>query len=169
MVEQASDPFYHHEQTMDFDPILPKLFLGSFPRSTRDIDLLKARGVTAVLNVQTDGDLQMHGVNWQALRAHYNLVGLEVRRVQIEDLNDADLRDKLQQAADELASLIDAGHTVYIHCSGGMNRSPSVVICYLHWHQGYTLEEAAEHVRNRRTCAPVMEAIRGALWDQQRS
>jgi hypothetical protein len=42
---------------MDFDEILPNLFVGSCPRNQGDIDHLKTDvGITAVLNLQTDDD-----------------------------------------------------------------------------------------------------------------
>ena len=41
---------------IDVSQILPNLFVGSFPKSTEDIDRLRREGITAVLNVQTDDD-----------------------------------------------------------------------------------------------------------------
>ncbi len=58
------------------------------------------------------------------------------------------------------------GHTVYVHCSAGMNRSPSTVVAYLHWTQGMTLDEALDVVMQRRFCDPYMDAIRQATANQ---
>ena len=41
---------------------------------------------------------------------------------------------------------LEQGHTVYVHCSAGLGRSPSVVIAYLHWIKGVDLEEAIAQV-----------------------
>jgi protein-tyrosine phosphatase len=153
---------------MDVDPILPNLRVGSHPDTTDDIDRLKAAGMTAVLNVQSDDDCEYLGIDWSRLHAHYFAVGLEVRRVRIQDFDDADLRDKLPQAVEELNDLIGKGHTVFVHCSAGINRSPSVIICYLHWVEGWSLDEALSHVRNCRACDPVREVIRLATADRRR-
>ena len=44
---------------MNYAQLFPQLFIGSHPKSTDDIErlLLKA-GITAVLNLQTDADMQ---------------------------------------------------------------------------------------------------------------
>ena len=43
-----------------------------------------------------------------------------------------------------------AGRTVYVHCSIGINRSPTVVIAWLVRHGGLSLDEAWQLVRERR-------------------
>ena len=67
-----------------------------------------------------------------------------------------------------LAELLEGRHTVFVHCTAGVNRSPSLIICYLHWVQGWDLDEAAKHVRKCRSCSPVMEVIQLATRDRQR-
>jgi protein-tyrosine phosphatase len=153
---------------MEFDRILPNLYVGSYPDTPEDIDQLRATGITAVLNVQSDDDGEHLGIDWSLLRAHYFGAGIEVRRVRIQDFDDADLREHLPEAVAELDDLLQGGRTALVHCSAGINRSPSVVICYLHWVQGWALETAEGHVRRYRACDPVMEVIRQATLDQRR-
>ena len=78
----------------------------------------------------------------------------------VRDFDPDDLRRNLPRCIEMLDELLRQGHTVYMHCSMGINRSPSVVIAYLHWVQGWDLERAAEHVLERRSCDPYLEAIR---------
>jgi protein-tyrosine phosphatase len=153
---------------MDYDPILSNLYVGSHPRTPQDVDELKSAGITAVLNVQSDDDIHYLGIDWPSLQSHYFAVGLEARRYRIQDFDDADLRDKLPGAVDELKDLLGNEHTVFVHCSAGINRSPSIIICYLHWHQDRDLDEAERHVRRCRSCDPVMEVIRQATRDRLR-
>lgn len=150
---------------MDLDQILPNLYVGSYPETNTDLDQLRATGITAVLNLQTDSDFDFLGVDWPSLRAHYFSMGLEVRRVPIRDFDDADLRNKLHEAASVLNELINAGLTVYVHCSGGVNRSPSVVIAYLFWFLRWPLDEASHHVQRCHPCAPIMDMICAAIRD----
>ena len=72
---------------MDVSQILPNLFVGSFPKSTEDIDRLRREGVTAVLNAQTDEDMAYWGVNWHGLESYYREAGIEVRRVPVRDFD----------------------------------------------------------------------------------
>jgi len=60
------------------------------------------------------------------------------------------------------------GDRFYVHCSGGVNRSPSTVVGYLHWVQGMELDEAVSYVRQRHSCNPYVESIRLAIEDRMR-
>jgi hypothetical protein len=154
---------------VDVSQILPNLFVGSYPASPADIDRLRREfGVTAVLNVQTDDDMHYWGVPWRRLEAHYRKAGIEVRRVPVRDFDPDDLRRKLPQCVDALDQLLEVGRTVYVHCNMGMNRSPSIVIAYLHWVLGRDLEQATAHVLKCRSCDPYIEAIRLASEDRQK-
>ena len=152
---------------MDVDQVLPSLYVGSFP-SIDDVDTLKQTGITSVLSLQSDDDLGVCGINWTALRARYRSSNIEVRRVPIVDFDDDNLRDKLPEAVRVLNELLSQNHTVFVHCNAGMNRSPSIVLCYLHWMGGMSLEDAEQHVRRSRSCAPVLEVIRMATCDRRR-
>lgn len=153
---------------MDLSQILPNLLVGSYPGSSKDIDRLRREGVTAVLNVQTDEDTAYWGVNWYHLEPYYHEVGIEVRRVPVRDFDADDLRQKLPKCVEVLDELLHQGHTVYVHCNMGVNRSPSIVIAYLHWVLGVDLEMAADHVMQCRSCDPYLDAIRLAGEDRRR-
>ena len=60
------------------------------------------------------------------------------------------------QALDEL---LQQGHTVYVHCSAGINRAPSTVVAYFHWIRGLELDDAVHRVKTCRQCEPYLEAI----------
>jgi hypothetical protein len=156
---------------MDFDQILPNLYVGSYPEDTSDIDRLHAAGITAVLSLQSEEDCDYLGLETADLAGRYASLGLETRRVSIRDFDDGDLRDKLPVAVETLAELLEDGHAGFVHCTAGVNRSPSVVICYLHWMLGWDLQRAAEHVTSCRRCDPMMTVIRQATddWEKERS
>jgi protein-tyrosine phosphatase len=67
-----------------------------------------------------------------------------------------------------LTELLKEDHTVFVHCNAGINRSPSVIACYLHWREDWHLDEALQHVRLNHFCSPVTEVIRLATWDRRR-
>jgi protein-tyrosine phosphatase len=154
---------------MDLDQITPRLFVGSCPVKAEDIDRLNYEvGVTAVVNVQTEEDFAYWGIEWGDLEAHYRQSGIEVRRVPVRDFDPDALRRSLPQCVGALAELLEDGHTVYVHCSAGINRSPSTVIAYVHWIEGWDLDEAIAHVAKCRSCDPYLAAIRQATEDRRR-
>jgi protein-tyrosine phosphatase len=150
---------------MDYTEILPNLLVGSYPRKQEDIALLReGQGVTAVLNLQTDGDLAAFHVDWPALEQHYQSGGVELVRVCVEDFNSEDLTAKLPECVRELDRLLSAGRKVYLHCTAGASRSPTVAIAYLHRRRGWPLARALAYLKERRECSPDIEAISLAEW-----
>lgn len=145
---------------MQVDVILPQLLVGSCPRSRTDIDQLKdGFGVTAVLNLQTDADFQYAGIDWQDLSSYYQQLGIDVRRAPVRDFDPGALRDNLPACVSQLDELLRSGRTVYVHCTAGINRSPSTIIAYLYWVQRQELGEAVWLVTSRHPCDPYVTAI----------
>ncbi len=152
---------------MDYAQVLPQLFVGSHPEGADDIDRLRQQtGTTAVLNLQTDEDMGSVSLTWEPLEAHYKASGIELCRVPVRDFDAADLREKLPTCVRALDELLVAGHTVYLHCTAGTGRSPTVAIAYLYWCRGWELVRAAEYVQQQHPCSPNVEAIRLANWDR---
>jgi len=148
---------------MNWDEILAELIVGSCPHDAADVDSLADKlGVTAVLCLQTDEDFDNWGIDWSEVRDRYRERGIELARVPIRDFDEVDLRCKLPEAVDVLDRLLRAGHKVYLHCTAGSGRSPSVAIAYLHRVRGMPLEEALQFVQQRRPCSPNVDAIRDA-------
>lgn len=155
---------------MDHSQVLPNFHVGSCPRSREDIDRLKKdAGITAVVNVQTEGDFSYWEIDWPVLEAHYREASVEVRRVPVLDFNPDALRNGLPGCVEAVGELVKDGHTVYVHCNVGVNRSPSVVIAYLHWVEGRPLDDAVDHVMRCRSCDPYLDAIRLATEDRARA
>ena len=143
---------------MSFSQILEQLYVGSHPETIEDFEILKSRcGITAVLSLQTDEDLQERGLEWSALEASYNNLGIILQRIQMRDFDYKDQRKTLPDAVNALARLLSSGQTVYLHCNAGQGRSPLVAMAYLYWCQGLSFQDAVKHVRERRVCSPTTE------------
>jgi len=150
---------------MNFNQILRNLWVGSCVQDEFDIDRLREEaGVSTVLNLQTAGDLEYWDIDFPALEEAYAAAGVEIRRVPIIDFNHDDLVQRLPEAARALSEMVAAGHTVYVHCNVGMNRSPTVVIAYLYAGEGWDVDDAMRHVLERRSCEPDVWAIHEADW-----
>ena len=78
------------------------------------------------------------------------------------------LREKLLSCVDRLDDLLAAGHTVYLHCTAGIGRSPTVAIGYLHRCLGWEMDAATRYVKQVRQCSPHLEALRLAIFDQEK-
>lgn len=150
---------------MDYTQLLPNLLVGPHPTTTDDIEELRVKaGITAVLNLQTDEDMRSRNIPWGLLGAHYNACGTQVCRVPVKDEVPA-LREKLPECVRALDRLLSSRHVVYLHCSFGAGRSPTVAIAYLHRCCGWKLETALAYMKDRRSCTPSVEAIQQASWD----
>jgi protein-tyrosine phosphatase len=148
---------------MNLDPILDNLLLGSHPATRADLETLRdIFEVTGVLNVQTDEDFRFWDIDWAELAELYREMGIVVRRVPMYDFHHDDLVRNLPSCVDALEEMIGAGQRVLVHCTAGMNRSPSVVIAYLHWVLDYDLRDAYDRVLQCRRCDPDVAAIREA-------
>lgn len=146
---------------MTCSKILPRLYVGSGPCGLTDVRRLqKELGVTAVLNLQTDDDLRAQPLDPVRLETTYRSFGIEMRRIPIRDVHPDDLREKLPSAASILWEFLEAGHVVFVHCTAGVGRSPSVVIAYLHWFRSWRLRAAERHVQRYHSCMPNVQAIR---------
>ena len=146
---------------MDQSQILPNLFVGSCPKSPQDIERLRNEaGISAIVNVQIDGDIDYWEIDWPQLEAHYRNVGVKVRRVPVQDFSPHALQKHLPECVEAVDGLLKDGHTVYVHCNVGVNRSPSICIAYLHWIEGRALDDAVDHVTRCRACGPYVEAIK---------
>jgi protein-tyrosine phosphatase len=151
---------------MQLDQILPNIYLGTCPESVTDIDWMQRQfGISAVLNLQTKDDFQAWHIDWDALETHYRTAGIALRRISIRDFDWDDLQRQLPLAVEALVELVDCSQVAYVHCTAGVNRSPTVVIAYLHWVQHRPLAEALDYVMQRRPSNPSIEAIEKAVWD----
>jgi hypothetical protein len=120
-----------------FNPIqvTPGLFVGPGPASVEDLDTLAALGVTRLLSLQTDADLAARGLRWTTLWQLMLARGITGERCPIVDFDSKDFARHLSAAVAALdESMTPDGATqprVYVHCTAGINRSPSVILAWL--------------------------------------
>jgi hypothetical protein len=137
------------------------LWLGPMPDSDEFVRSLRADcGVTGVVSFQTDLDLRAMGVSWREMESMLRRGGIgSISRAPIVDFDEAALASELPRGIDAVHRLRAAGHATYLHCTAGLNRSPTVAIGYLVAIHGMTLDQAWEAVSSRRRVLP----LRGAL------
>jgi protein-tyrosine phosphatase len=147
---------------MNCDRIAEELLVGSCLLEANEVEALRSLGISAILSLQTEQDMGKRGIDWEKKAAF--AANLTFRSLPVRDFDTADLQEKLPECVKVLDGMLKAGHTVYLHCTSGTGRSPTVAAAYLHWCLAWPLEQALAHVREARDCSPNVEAIRGALW-----
>lgn len=137
--------------------VLPNLFVGPAPNDEADFKQLQAMKITAILSLQTEEDV-MNG--FENCRRAASERGFTFHNAPVADFDRADLRRKLRDCVARLNNLLENGDVVYLHCTAGVTRSPTVAAAFLHWKQGWTLNQAITHLANVRNCYPDAEIIR---------
>jgi len=153
---------------MDYAQVTSRLYIGSHPKSIDDIETLqKVLAITAILNLQTNEDMAAANLNWQPLESHYKTCAVSLRRIPMKE-EQVVLQEKLLECVDTLGDLLAAGQTVYLHCTAGIGRSPTVAIGYLHCYLGWELIAAVRYVKQLRPCSPHVDALRRAILDREK-
>ncbi|HEY7352640.1 MAG TPA: dual specificity protein phosphatase family protein [Terriglobales bacterium] len=142
--------------------IANNLFIGPSLHDPNGFGELRSLGITAILSLQSEEDIGEHGLLREKEAAF--AAELAFRNVPVNDFDSADLETKLLKCVQALDGMLTAGHTVYLHCTAGVSRSPTVAAAYLHWQLAWPLDQALLCVRKARKCSPNAEAIRHAHW-----
>jgi protein-tyrosine phosphatase len=151
---------------MKCDRVTGNLFLGPSPFEPAELEQLRSLGITAILTLQTEEDGKQH-IEWEKTAAA--AAGLLFRNIPVNDFDIADLVRKLPESVLALETMLNSGHTVYLHCTAGVSRSPTVAAAYLHWRLGWQLEQALVCIRTARDCSPNAAAIQAASSQPSRS
>ena len=149
-----------------FSSLDDQLAVGSFPHAPEHVTFLKEHGVSSVVNLQSDRDLGTLGVVWPIMWQFYVREGVRVTRVPVIDFDRKDLLRCLDEAVEAIADNVGAGRKTYVHCSAGMNRSPTSIIAFLMAHRDQTLKDAMAWVGERHRCIPYPDVLES--WAQRR-
>ncbi len=146
--------------SMEITIVTSNLLVGPAPCDADEYTQLKADRVTAILSLQTEEDLEDRSPT--EVEASAKKAGLLFRNVPVTDFDLLALKMWLPRCVQALDQLVAAGHRVYVHCTAGVTRSPTVIAAYLHWKLGWPLEKALDHLHDIRDCSPQGEVIRRA-------
>ncbi|HEV8338998.1 MAG TPA: dual specificity protein phosphatase family protein [bacterium] len=150
----------------DASRILPSLYIGSAPASEADLkELRREVALTALLSLQTDADLAVRNLSWEREAGWCRALGIEAHRLPIEDWSAQDVIAHLDEGVEALRRLLEDGQVVYLHCTAGVNRSPSIALGYLVRVGGQPIEDALVQLQQARPGArpypDVLEVLRG--------
>lgn len=149
---------------INFSRIEQNIFVGSAPQNEVDVSRLATMKITAILSLQSDGDLTSHRIDWAKLQNAYEHYNIQAHRFPIIDFDEVDLGEKLPEPVKRLQQILSVGHRVYVHCNAGICRAPATVLTYLCWCRGMEQAEALEYLRKERPQVhPYMSAVTLAL------
>jgi len=148
-----SQPYPAHELFTGISQIQTWLFLGNRFNAANKREL-KRNKITNIINVTTH------------LPNHYQgYIGLTYSRVKVEDEECENLGVHFPAVTSYMESLRLKGERVFVHCSAGASRSPSIVLAYLIRYgseefKDMTLASAYDLVLDRRDIGPNLGFLR---------
>ncbi|KAJ6565089.1 phosphatases II [Mycena sp. CBHHK59/15] len=117
------------------DAIIERLYLGNLA-AARSIRSLAEHGVTHVLSVCAD-----------SIHAELPHSGMKHMRINVEDVDYADLLIHLPSACQFIDHALRTGGTILVHDVQGVSRSAAVVAAYLMWSQRISATKALDAIR----------------------
>lgn len=145
---------------LDCNEILEsRLWVGSYIRP-EDVAYLRQLGIKTVLSLQSDRDFEHYGISLKVLLHSYELAGIHLHRIPIRDFDKSELAANLALGVKELTeALVPEEAKVYVHCTAGINRAPTLVAAYLMQAQKLSARDAFEFVCMKRHCSPYLDVL----------
>jgi len=145
---------------VDSNEIIPaRLWVGGYLQP-EDVKLLAKNLISTVVSLQTDEDLASRGIQIKKLLKAFQESGIELRRVPIADFDKNGLVANLPLCVSELqVALQPEWARVYLHCTAGINRSPTVAAAYLIRSRDMSAKDAYDYVTGRRHCSPYVDVL----------
>jgi atypical dual specificity phosphatase len=155
-------------QTYGFAEVLNNLLVGAYPLDDRDVSMLAHMGIQRVLNLTEDGEYRP-GERENVCRALAD-AGIEETRLSLTDYGGLPA-EELERAVQQVATWLDEGERVYLHCRAGWQRSAAVATGVVALRQGLDLEEALNYVQQRKPSADPLPHQREDLrhWWESRA
>jgi len=130
-----------------YDRIDNTVILGALPfRSAYTEKMVSAEKIGGVVSMNEDYELSMFSHQLPGWR---NL-GVDFLQLATVDIFHAPNQEKLERGVDFINSVAPTGQSVYVHCKAGRTRSATLVGCYLMTANGWTPEQAVQHMKERR-------------------
>ena len=118
--------------------------------------------ITTILSLQSDQDLAKCNISPKKLHNAYTQAEIELHRVPTTDFDINALEANIPQAVEVLEkALTPRWAKVYVHCTAGFNRGPTLAAAYLIKIRGLSARDAYDFVTSRRHCSPYLATLEG--------
>lgn len=118
--------------------ILPHLYL-SCRKAASNKQILKSNSISRILNVTNEASEYQH------------LDGFTYHQIAVEDKHEVNMLECLPRAFSFIEEAKAANEKVLVHCHAGMSRSVTVVLAYLMKFEGFTLNNAYDFVKQKKS------------------
>ena len=136
-----------------------RLWVGSYIRP-EDMPTLRQMGITAIVSMQCDEDISHLKISLKKLLKACTTAEMEFRRIPTRDFDQESLSANLPGAVAEIENvLVPRWARVYIHCTAGINRGPTLAAAYLMKTWDMSAQEAYDYVTTRRHCNPYLAIL----------
>ena len=143
---------------IDYCPIseiIPGLYLGN-SRDAQNLDLLKQHQIRNVINAST------------SIPCYFESEQIfDYLRLPCQDSTNQNILQYFQETFDHIHQKLSANENVFVHCQGGISRSPSFVIGYLMKYRSKSFDEAYNMVKTRRNIVSPNLNFLGQLTQYQ--
>ncbi|XP_053668182.1 phosphatidylglycerophosphatase and protein-tyrosine phosphatase 1 [Anopheles marshallii] len=159
-----------------YDRIDENVILGALPFRSMAQEMVRKENIKAVVSMNEDYELWAFSNN----KARWAKLGVDFLQLETTDIFESPCQEKLWKGVnfmnrflpenDKMVQLPAAEGspaetgTIYVHCKAGRTRSATLVGCYLVMKNGWSPEQAVEHMR---TCRPHI-LLRSKQWEALR-
>jgi predicted protein tyrosine phosphatase len=151
--------------TYGFADVLDGLVIGAYPLDARDVGMLSRMQIDRVLNLVEDDEYKSR--DREAVQAALREAGIDEQRLSLIDYGGLPA-SAIEAAVQEVNRWLDEGHTVYLHCRAGWQRSAAVAAGVVALRDGLDIDEALAFVQHRKPSADPLPHQRDDLrrwWD----
>ncbi len=136
-----------------------RLWVGGYVRA-EDIMQLKQMGITAVVSMQSDQDLADFRIPINELLMAYEASSIEFNRIPTQDFDRKTLSSNISKAIIAIEkAMTPRWAKVYLQCTAGVNRGPTVAAAYLMKTKRLSAQSAYDYVLSRRRCNPFLDVL----------
>ena len=122
--------------SVNIDKINDKIYLGDIV-GANEIEYLKQEGITHIISLAGDFCSPKYED------------GLFIRKIiNIDDFG----TENIYQYFKECIEFIENSDKVFIHCSCGVDRSPTIIIGYLMWKTHSSYDDVFNYIKEKRNC-----------------
>ena len=151
-------PYITGVPMLTYSRVTPSLYVGPQHRRSGKRALLQA-GITHIVNMRSEFDDAAHGLTLSATATHKSYCHLPTTD------DHAPSPARLNEGIAFIDSAIADGGKVYIHCSAGVGRAPTMAAAYL-ISRGHSIDDALALIRTARPfirLTPNQMTVLGAL------
>ncbi|KAI9026943.1 protein-tyrosine phosphatase-like protein [Hyaloraphidium curvatum] len=157
--ERIDRPFeWRYEMRRDMQEILPGLWLGPYVCS-KNRELLRQRGITHILCLRDATEKYI-------VKCHFP-EEIRYHEIEVSDHPLENLIPHFPAARKFIDSARGSGGRVFVHCNGGISRSPAFVVAYVMESQRTDFQTAFNYVQNRRFCMNPNEGFKSQLKEYE--